>query len=167
VLGVWVWFGGLSSRSGASLADHLVSDFEHFVANGRRVQTESSDPEAVSHWLRGKTDVPIRLAAAAPTGWRLLGGRKCEIAGKPAAFAAFERDADRAAASVVGIAASAEALEGMEVVREGDETHWAMRCRGHTVLACERAGVIYAVVSRLPHDDLAALMQNGGPNSKD
>lgn len=163
VLGVWVWLGGLSSRSGANLPNHLVSDFEHFMADGRSVQKPSGDLALVSRWLRAETEVPIQLASAAPAGWRLLGGRKCVIDGKPAAFAAFERESDRATASVVGIVGSADILKGMRVVRDGDETRWAMRCRGHTVLACARTGVIYAVVSKLPHDDLVPLMQSGAP----
>ncbi len=33
------------------------------------------------------------------------------------------------------------------------------RCRGHTVVACSRGGVVYAVVSRLPEEHLLVLMR--------
>lgn len=159
LLGLWGWFGRFGLPSDVSLADHLVSDFEHFVAEGRRVQTSSNDPGEVASWLREQTDVPIQLASAGAPGWRLTGGRKCVIDGRPAAFAAFEREADRAPASVVATAASPDALRGMSVVRRGGETHWVDKCRGHTVVAGTRDGLVYAVVSQLPEEDLLVLLR--------
>ncbi len=159
LLGLWGWFGRFGLPSDVSLADHLVSDFEHFLAEGRPVQTASSDPGEVTRWLRSETDVPIQLASAGAAGWRLTGGRKCVIDGRRAAFAAFERERDGAAASVVAIAASVDSLRGMSVVRRGEETHWVDRCRGHTVVACSRGGVVHAVVSELPEEDLLVLMR--------
>lgn len=159
LLGLWGWLGRSGLPSDAGLADHLVSDFEHFLAEGLPVQTSSSDPGEVAGWLRKHTDVPIQLASTGAPGWRLTGGRKCVIDGRVAAFAAFERERDGAAASVVAIVASADALRGMSVVRRDEETHWVDKCRGHTVVAGTRGGLVYAVVSQLPEEDLLVLLR--------
>jgi hypothetical protein len=86
----------------------------------------------------------------------LQGGRKCKIGGKSAAFAVYRIGNELA--SVVAMQASEESLAHMRRIDRDGHTHWVDQCRGHTVLACRRGELVYAVVSRLPEDSISLLM---------
>lgn len=138
------------------LADALVDDFTHFVTEAKPLQIVSTDSDEVSRWLQEQTALAVRIPALDSTIGTLQGGRKCKIAGKPAAFAIF-RIGDELA-SVVAMQESDDALASMRQVDRDGHTHWVDRCRGHTVLACRRGALIYAIVSRLPEELLSSLM---------
>jgi len=142
---------------GVSLADALVDDFDHFVAEAKPLHIVSSDATKVSDWFRDSTALAVRVPSVDPGAGSLLGGRKCKINGKPAAFVVY-RIGDELA-SVVALRESDEALIHMKRVESNGHSHWIDRCRGHTVMACRRGELIYAVVSRLPEEMLYPLMQ--------
>ncbi|MBI4717488.1 MAG: zf-HC2 domain-containing protein [Planctomycetes bacterium] len=142
---------------GVSLADVLVEDFDHFVTEAKPLQIVSADAKEVSEWLRERTALAVSVPSVDPAMASLMGGRKCKINGKPAAFAVYRIGNEMA--SLVALHESDEALVHMNRVERNGHTHWVDHCRGHTVLACRRGELIYAVISRLPEESLYALMQ--------
>ena len=160
-LGVSVWFVVIRDRPAPGLsgfAGMLVADFEHFLDAGGRVQLASADRLAVSDWLFDQTAINVQLPAPQDPKCKLLGGRKCKIAGKPAAFVAYEMHG--VLASLVVVPATPAVLEGMEHVQFDGESHWVSRLRGHTVVANRRDGQVYAAVSTLPVRELLCLMKD-------
>ena len=160
-LGVSVWYVVSRDRSaphGSGFAGMLVADFEHFLDAGGQVQLASADRLAVSDWLVDQTSLNVQLPAPQDPKCKLLGGRKCKIAGKPAAFAAYEMDG--VLASLVVVPATPAVLEGMEHVQRDGGSHWISRLRGHTVVASRRDGKVYAAVSTLPVGELLCLMKD-------
>jgi len=156
---VGIWFGvrGMFSRADSSpLAELLVDDFVHFIGEGRSVQIASSDRVVVADWLRGKTSLDVQLPDVRAPRFLLVGGRKCKVNGQPAAFAVFELDG--AIASLVAMDAGHFDLDGMTRSEHEGHVHWVDRCKGHTVVACKRGELIYAVVSRLAVELLSPLM---------
>jgi anti-sigma factor RsiW len=140
----------------ARLPDALVDDFVHFVVEQKPLQIESPDALEVSAWLRDRTALAVRLPAVGPARGTLLGGRKCKIAGAPAAFAVYRIGNELA--SVVALRADDEDLAAMKRVERDGHAHWVDHCRGHTVLACRRGQLVYVVVSRLPEEAVSLLM---------
>jgi|GEM_PF-3328030 len=139
-----------------TFVDALVNDLDHFATEGKTLEFVSADATAVSDWLSGRTALAIRIPAVDADTGTLLGGRKCKINGVPAAFAMY-RVGDEIV-SVVALRGSDEALSHMKRVDRNGHTHWVDHCRDHTVLACRRGGLIYAIVSRLSEDALSPLM---------
>ncbi len=138
------------------LAELLVADFEHFLDEGAKLEFDSSKPHQVADWLLDKTTLAVILPQIKSEQSRLLGGRKCKIDGRPAAFAVYQLNG--ALASLVAFKAKEGDLEGMAEVRRGATQHWVDRCGGHTVVACLRDGLVYASVSELVEEDLLCLM---------
>ncbi len=156
-----LWFA-LHGQSGghphSRLADLVVADFEHFVAKGEALQIESSDRRLVADWLRRQTALAVVLPTSDDPRCKLLGGRKCTIGGRPAAFAAYEMNG--VPASLVVVAGERGELNEMERVRRKGRTHWVDRCKGHTVTARQREGLVYAAVSTLPEYEIVCLLSN-------
>ncbi len=147
-------------RTGGTFADLLVADFDHFIEKGMPLEIESGNAEVVAAWLSGRTGLPVELSHPPAEEGRLLGGRKCSIAGNPAAFAVYELHG--VPASVVILSGTEADLERMGQVRHEGRTHWVDRCGGKTIVACPRDGVIHAAVSTLDDDKLLTLMPGDG-----
>lgn len=141
---------------GVSFAEALVDDFDHFITEAKPLQIVSSNAAEVSDWLRKRTALAVSVPVVDPAMGMLRGGRKCKINGKPAAFAVYAIGDELA--SLVVVRESEEALARMKRIDRNGHTHWVDHCRGHTVLACRRGELIYAVVSRLPEEMLSPLM---------
>ena len=133
-------------------ADALVDDFDHFVTEAKPLQIVSADVNEVSDWLRDRTTLAVNVPIVDSATATLMGGRKCKINGIPAAFVMY-RVGDEMV-SVVALKESDEALVRMKRVDRDGQTHWIDHCRGHTVLACRRGELIYAIVSRLTEKSL-------------
>ncbi len=145
-------------RGAARFTRLLVDDFEHFLEEGRRVQYASERPAELADWLGRQTALAVVLPAAPEQHGRLVGGRKCKIDGRPAAFASYELNGRPA--SLVIVTHQPQMLTGLREVRDGDAIHWLDRWKGYTVLACRRDGLVYAAVSELPEDELLRLMRD-------
>lgn len=145
---------------GPTFADALVDDFDHFVSESKPLQIVSADADQVSRWLQEETALVVRMPAVDSRIAELQGGRKCKIGGKPAAFAVYR--VGNELASVVAMQGSEEFLADMRRIDRDGHTHWVNRCRGHTVLACRRGELVYAVVSRLAGESLLSLMPPSG-----
>lgn len=157
-----LWFAFYGESSGDPhdrLADLFVADFEHFLDEGQPLQIKSSDRRSVAKWLGRKTALAVVLPVATDPRCKLMGGRKCKIQGRPAAFVVYEMDG--VPASLVVVTGSRGELDGMERVVHKGQTHWVGRRKGHTVMACVRDQLVYAAVSTLPADKLRCLMANG------
>lgn len=156
-----LWFAFSGASSGAAngrLVDLFVADFEHFLEEGKQLQIESSDRRAVAEWLGRKTALAVVLPVSTDPRCKLMGGRKCKIQSRPAAFAVYEMDG--VPASLVVVNGKPGELEGMERVVHKGQTHWVGQRRGHTVMACVRDQLVYAAVSTLPAEKLRCLMAN-------
>lgn len=151
----WVRSGDISQRSGG-LADLLVADFDHFLSEGRPVQIASADRIEVGKWLQSKTGLPVSLPVTTGTRCKLIGGRKCTVNGRPAAFASYEMDANPT--SLVVLEGRPDAIENLERVSHDGRTFWVDRCKDHSVVACVRDDLIYAAVSRTERDELIHFM---------
>lgn len=145
-----------SSVVAERFADLVVRDLEHFLEEGKPLQFASADPAKVASWLLTATSLSVVLPRTGSCSYELLGGRKCKIAGRPAAFAMY--DANGTPVSLVAVAETEAMLEGMTEVRRADGQHWVERCKGHTVVACRRGSLVYAAASTLPEEDLLCLM---------
>lgn len=138
------------------LADLLIADFEHFLSEGRPIQIASADAGEVTDWLRGQTG--LELALPAQHGHcKLVGARKCTLAGRSAAFVLY--DMDGMPASLIVMPDEGADLNSMTRVEREGRSHWVDRCKGHTVVARRQGELVYAAVSTLPDSQLLHLMQ--------
>ncbi len=159
VLALFIWFrqpGETAIVGPNRLASLIVHDFQHFLEKGRPLQIASADRQSVSDWLRDGTKLNVILPAPDHPVCRLIGGRRCRINGRSAAFAIY--DIDGAAAALVIVEAVRTALDGMQHVGDPAPAHWVDRCEGHTVVACRRDSLVYAAVSTVPEQELLCLI---------
>ena len=166
VVGAGLWFGlgdGGAGRDAPRFVDLAVGDFTHFLEKGSPLQIASSDDREVAEWLTRQTGIALVLPIPADARCKLIGGRKCKIEGRPAAFAVYEMGG--VPASLLVVAAQGTELEGMERVLHRGRIHWVDRCRGYTVVACLGDGLVYAAVSTLGQDELHCLMAEGPDES--
>jgi mycothiol system anti-sigma-R factor len=141
-----------------SLADLVVQDYRHFVEEGKTVQLASADAAEVSAWLRGQTGLEVSIVAMTGQRCKLIGARKCKLAGRPAAFALYDMEG-----TLVSLVAADAAVADMGTMKRadshGDEV-WVDRCEGHTVVAKRAGDLVYVAVSTLPQSDLIHLIES-------
>lgn len=147
-------------RTGAGgdsrFADLLVADFTHFLEEGSNVQVASGRRDTVSDWLSDKTQIGVTLPNPDTRHCRLVGGRKCKIDGKPAAFAIY--DVDGSPASLVVVRGDEGTLDGMRRAEHAGRAYWSDHCKEHTIVAARHDGLVYAAVSTLPEEQLLCLI---------
>ena len=146
-----------NARAG-SLAELVVQDYRHFVDEGKTLQLASADAAEVSMWLRGQTGLEVSIVAMTGQRCKLIGARKCKLAGRPAAFALYEMGG-----TAVSLVATDAAVADMGTMKRADshgDEIWVDRCKGHTVVAKRQGKLIYAAVSTLPQNDLIHLIES-------
>lgn len=156
------WLGVRAYRDEAStsrFAGLLVADFVHFLEEGESVQMESSDRAALAEWLYGKTALAMVLPRPSGFSGTLVGGRKCTIDGRPAAFAVYRIDG--IAASLVAVDSAHVNLKDMRRIDHASGTYWVAGSGGYTVVARPRGELVYAAVSALPEETLSKLIMEG------
>ena len=141
-----------------SFADLVVQDYAHFVEEGKTVQLASADAGEVSAWLRGQTGLKVSIAAMTGGRCKLIGARKCKIAGRPAAFALYEMKGT--AVSLVAADAAVMDIGTMKRADSHGDEVWVDRCKGHTVVAKRQGKLVYAAVSTLPQNELIHLIES-------
>ncbi len=141
-----------------NLADLVVDDYRRFVEEGKTLQLASADAAEVSAWLRGQTGLEVSIGSITGHGCRLVGARKCKLAGRPAAFALY--DMAGTPVSLVATDGAAIGVGQMKRVENGLNEYWVDRCEGHTVVAKRAGGLVYAAVSTLPQNDLIHLIES-------
>lgn len=157
--GVKTYFSGQDTHLAPgqpTFAAQIVNDFIHFLEEGQSIQFASSDDQAVADWLRAETDLEVVLPGKENSYGRLLGGRRCQIDGRSAAFAFYQVGGN--SASLVIMAGERTNLEDMQEVTHGQERHWVYRRKGYTVVACRRGDLIYAAAGTLSEQELVQLM---------
>ena len=150
-LAAWRWMS-----PGADLGALVMADFVHFVEEGQPVQFATADVGKAQAWLRERTGVEVDLPAVDGDACRLVGVRKCTLAGKPTAFAVYEMEGTTAALAVMG--GSGFDLSAMKRVQTESGVHWVEKRAPLTVLACRRGDRVYAAVSTLHETKLLELM---------
>ncbi|MCH7993304.1 MAG: zf-HC2 domain-containing protein [Planctomycetes bacterium] len=155
VAGLALWYA-LAAGPGNGLVQLAVTDFEHFLQDGRKLQIESGDRHRVASWLAEQTSIAVLLPTPSDPACKLLGGRKCTLAGRPAAFAVY--DIKGTPTSLVAVDVSAVSLEDMREESHQGVTYLVGRRNGFTIVACRRGKLIYAIVSRLTAEALSPLM---------
>ncbi len=141
-----------------SFADLVVQDYTHFLDGGKAVQLASADADKVSTWLCEQTGLKVSIAAMTGGRCKLIGARKCKIAGRPAAFALYEMKGT--AVSLVAADAAVVDLGTMKRAGSHGDGVWVDRCKGHTVVAKRQGKLVYAAVSTLPQNDLIHLIES-------
>ncbi len=155
--GVWLTTKPSPSVSGGTgFADLVVADFEHFLEEGGELQVESDRPDVVADWLRGKTAVAIALPQIPASVGKLTGGRKCKIAGQPAAFAVYEING--MLASLVAVPIEHMDLSDLRAAAGDGATYRTASRDGYTVVAALRGPLVYAAVSTLSDKQLTCLI---------
>ena len=155
VAGMALWYA-LATGPENGLSALAVGDFEHFLEEGSELQIESGDRSRVAAWLAEKTSLAILLPRSSDPACKLLGGRKCTLAGRPAAFAVY--DMQGTPVSLVALDVSVVSLEDMREVSHRGATHLVGRRNGFTIVASRRDSLVYAAVGKLPEKELLCLV---------
>lgn len=156
----WIYLGRGASEARRTV-EALVLDHLKYAGSGPGPELGSSSTQEVEEWLRDQT----RLAVALPdfSEASLLGARRCEVRGRPAALVLYRL----AGAGGPGSTASLFAFQGgkedwsrMETV-SNSRTRRICRAhdRGLSVLVWEDRGLTYALVTELPDRALQALAE--------
>jgi anti-sigma factor (TIGR02949 family) len=146
---------------GTGFVDLVASESSAYLDRAGPVQLATGDVAALNRWLREQTALSVEVADGSASGWQLIGGRKCRLEGKPAAFALFTRDG--VTATLVAVSDSSEALGHLRRTALAREVHWVGRCQGRNIVANRRGGLVYFAVSDRPTADLHALVAEPRP----
>lgn len=156
ILAGWWWVQpDQNSPLPAGLADLLVDDFRESLERNPPLQIASDDALELSKWAGTVLAANVRVPPSDEGLRRLMGARRCRIAGAPAVLVAYEVRAVPVA--LVVFDPRATRLAGVEELLNERGPH-SERCRGYTVTACGQDGLLYAAVSTLPADALAELV---------
>lgn len=139
------------------LFDQLLVESGEFLQRQRPINITSADRSVVTDWLRRETKLHLTLPAVEAGPWTLVGGRRCTLAGRPAAFVLYEFH-DVPAALVV-VSGDQCDVDGMEPVHRGDDTRWTSRRNGLNVVVCQRGALLLHAVSTLPAERLDDLVR--------
>ncbi|MCH7924330.1 MAG: hypothetical protein IIC51_02215 [Planctomycetes bacterium] len=140
----------------ASMAKRPDDALKHFLQAGSKLQIESGDSNRVASWLAEKTSIAVLLPITSDPACKLLGGRKCTLAGRPAAFAVY--DMQGTPVSLVVLDVSVVSFEDMREVSHRGVTHLVGRRTGFTIVASRRDSLVYAAVGKLPEKELLCLV---------
>lgn len=132
--------------------DALVDDFDEFVARGRPVQIASTDREQVADWVGHELHANVELPTMRGQ-CKLIGARKCDLAGRPGALISY--DVGGQPASLLVLTHGDLDYGGMT---KADSAHWIDRCKGHTLIAFRRGDLTYVAVAQLPQSQLLELV---------
>jgi hypothetical protein len=133
----------------------LVADHLEYAHRNDRLQVASMSRSEVERWFESEVQLAVRLPEL--DGARLLGGRHCQVAGRSAALAFYDRGGEPV--SVFVFPSRGEDWSDMHEIagRSGKRT-----CRHHDrgvgLLVWEERGLIYAVASALDAPELEGLV---------
>lgn len=134
----------------------VAADFAHFLDDGGPLQIESSDPVELARWLHEKTALTVIVPTLAAGQGKLVGGRKCTIDGRPAAFVVYDLDGEPA--SWLAVRADESLLDGLASGRVTGAHVETYRRDGLTVTVRCADGMIHAAVSRASQERLLPLL---------
>lgn len=161
-IGTWRWGGEHAGRQRAhAVTDLVVEDFLKYSTLGaEKFQISSADPATVEVFFREE----LQLAAKVPRfhGAALIGGRRCSLAGRPAALMFLERRNASAPAplSLFVFESGGEDWSAMEEVPGLTGRRACHRSqRGVGVLVWEERGLVYALVGAEEIGDLVSVVE--------
>ncbi len=155
VVGGLLWLDSPGVSDGRGFARAVATDYLGLIAKGEPLELVSGDAKAVGLWLKQRTGLAVSVPRASGN-CKLLGARKCTIAGKTAAILWYRMD--DTPASVVVVRGDKKDLDGMKTVTRHGRTHHVDYFSNQTVVACRDGSLLYAAVSSLPESRLLHLM---------
>jgi anti-sigma factor RsiW len=144
-----------TSLSGPKFAEFAVHTHRQHAEGSLPLEVRSDSQQAINEWFNGKSEFPVNLpvSAAVPgeeRPYRLEGARFVRVAGKTAAFVAYQvqgqRMPVRAASLMVTRDSVAAASGGVEVSFNKVSFHYAT-VEGYKVVTWSQHGLTYALVS--------------------
>ncbi len=154
VLGA-LWWWHEASR-GSLLVAALTEDHLLYATRPTPAEFRSPEPEAVAAWLAGRVDFAVPVPPL--SGAALLGGRLCTIADRRAALWLYESGGRRV--SLFQMSAERLALGRLRAMTRGGRLYRCGHRKGMSVLAWTERGVLFALVSDLPEDDMLRLLRS-------
>jgi len=158
VVGGLLWLdspGKNGASDGHGFASAVASDFLGLVAKDEPLELVSGDAKVVGLWLKRRTGLAVSVPRVSGD-CKLLGARKCTIAGRTAAIVWYRMDGTPT--SLIAVRGDERDLDGMKTVTYHGRTHHVDRCSNQTVVACRDGVLLYAAVSSLPESRLLHLM---------
>ena len=140
------------TKNHSKFVNLVVTDFKHFLQEGQPIHFASSNANAVSDWLLQQTDLEVVLPSINGTNCKLIGARKCEIQGEPAAFVVYEMRGTPV--SLLAVTGYNSNLKEMNQIEYNDRTHWVDHFKDISVVAYRRNNLVYAMTSKLNKDEL-------------
>ncbi|MBW8000448.1 MAG: twin-arginine translocation signal domain-containing protein [Planctomycetes bacterium] len=130
----------------------VVSDFKQFLREGQPIHFASSNANAVSDWLMRQTDIEVILPSVKGTYCKLIGARKCEIQGEPAAFVVYEMKGTPI--SLLAVTGRSDALKQLDQIEHNGRIHWVDSLKDISVVAYRQNNLVYTMVSKLNKHEL-------------
>ena len=140
------------TRNHSEFVNLVVADFKHFLQEGQPIHFASSNASAVSDWLLQQTDLEVVLPDIKGKHCKLIGARKCEIQGEPAAFVVYEMHGTPV--SLLAITGLNSDLKQMNQIEYNGQIHWVDNFDDISVVAYRQNNLVYAIVSKLKKNEL-------------
>jgi hypothetical protein len=160
---VLLWSAAHTGRGRVdAVAGALVDDFLEFGPAGpEKLQVASADPALIEAFFARH----VRIAARIPDlrEAALSGGRRCDLAGRPAALAFLERHGSTktAPASLFAFEPRGEDFSKLALV-PGAPRYRQLSLRGVTIVVWQERGLVYALAGALDAQELVSLLAEEG-----
>jgi anti-sigma factor RsiW len=163
ILVAFTWSATHTGRhNAATVAQGLVDDFLDYAPAGpEKLQVASADPAVIEAFFARHVRIAARLPALREAV--LSGGRRCDLDGRPAALAFFERSGLGVATpiSLFAFEPRGEDFSKLAPV-PGAPRYRQLSLRGVTVILWQERGLVYALAGALDAPELVQLLEEGG-----
>lgn len=136
-------------------ARSMIRDHQEFVEHPARVMVRGPDPEVVARGLSARLGFAVAPVDLSLAGATLIGGRRCELDGRPIAF--FMYRADSVPVSVYEVQTVHCKLPGLAAERLDGRRFLMGTNDNYHVLAWRSKNRLYVFVSALPEARMADL----------
>ncbi len=151
------------TRDHSKFIDLVVTDFKHFLREDQPIHFASSNANAVSDWLMQQTNIEVILPSVKGTYCKLIGARKCEIQGEPAAFVVYEMQGTPI--SLLAVTGRSDALKQMDQIEHNGRIHWVDHLKDVSVVAYRQNNLVYTMVSKLDKHELIHFLSGASNES--
>jgi len=153
------WFG---QHRADKICAGLVDDFFEFAPAGpEKLQVASADPAAVEAFFARHVRIAARLPPLREAV--LSGGRRCDLDGRPAALAFFERNGLGVATPISLFAFEPRGEDFSKLAPVPSAPRYRqLSLRGVTVILWQERGLVYALAGALDAPELVQLLEEGG-----
>lgn len=140
----------------------LIDDFlEYGPAGPEKLQVASADPAAIEAFFARHVRIAARLPVLREAA--LSGGRRCDLDGRPAALAFFERNRSGATVPVSLFAFEPRGEDFSKLAPvPGASGYRQISLRGVTIVLWQERGLVYALAGALDAPELVKLLEEGG-----